>query len=172
MNRIPAILGTLFTVMLSIPPAATGQDQADVDAINQLLDQYAALEDAMDMAGQAKLMAEDRVWVAQGFGRRTDQARNMAIQQATFDALKAQAPGMRIFTEDRDRLVKFHGNGSVAVVSFYRYQTAILPADAPEAIVAAWAAPAPSTATVVLEKRGNDWKIVHTHFSSLGPPSN
>jgi len=171
MKRTLMTIGASFAVMLSIPPPAAGQRQADVDAINQLLDRYTALEDAMDMSSQATLMAEDRVWIAQGAGRRTDQARNMAVQQATFDALKAQVPGIQIFTEDRDRLIRFYGNGAVAVVSFYRYQTAILPPDAPEAVVAAWAAPAAATATLVLEKRGTDWKIVHTHFSSLAPPS-
>lgn len=161
----------LVAAGLLLPAPADAQRQADVDAINQLLDRYSALEDAMDMAGQAALMSADRVWVAAGFGRRVDQARNMAIQQATFDALKRQVPDIRVFTEDRDRLIKFHGNGSVAVVSFYRYQTAILPPDAPDAVVAAWASIPAAVGTLVLEKSGSEWKIVHTHFSPLGPPA-
>jgi len=158
-----------LSVVLCVPSAALAQGSGDVDAINQLIDRYGALEDAMDMTTQAGLMSEDRVWIAQGFGRRTNQAQNIAIQQATFDAMKEQAPGIKTFTEDRDRLIKFYGNGRVAIASFFRYQTAVLPADAPEAVVAAMSVIPASAATLVLEKQNGEWKIVHTHFSALGP---
>jgi hypothetical protein len=121
----------------------------------------------MDMNGQAKLMTSDRVWVAQGGGRRTDQATNMRIQQANFDALKKQVPGVETFTEDRDRLIRFHGNGQVATASFYRYTTVVLPPNTPAEIVEDLAGPPPAVATLVLEKRDGGWKIVHTHFSPL-----
>src|SRR3989454_7448254 len=107
------------------PAPASAQRQGDVDAINRLIDRYGVLEDAMDMNGQAQLMSADRVWIAQGAGRRTDQATNMRIQQAAFDQLKKRLPGVQTFTEDRDRLVKFYSNGSVAVASFFRYTTTI-----------------------------------------------
>ncbi len=48
-------------------------------------------------------------------------------QQAAFDQLKKRLPGVQTFTEDRDRLIRFYGNGSVAVASFFRYTTTILP---------------------------------------------
>ncbi len=162
-----------FAVALGMlmPALASAQRQGDVDAINRLIDRYGALEDAMDMNGQAQLMSADRVWIAQGAGRRTDQATNMRIQQAAFDQLKKRLPGVQTFTEDRDRLVKFYGNGSVAVASFFRYTTMILPpTTTPE--VAKEFGPVPAVAiTLVLEKRDADWKIVHTHVSELGPPA-
>jgi ketosteroid isomerase-like protein len=165
--------GIRFAVLLSasfiLPTLASAQRQGDVDAVNKVLDQYGELEDKMDMNGQAKLMTSDRVWVSQGGGRRTDQSTNMRIQQANFDALKKQAPGVETFTEDRDRLIKFYGNGQVAVASFYRYTTLVLPPNVPAEVAKELAAPPPAAATLVLEKRDGGWKIVHTHFSNLAP---
>ncbi len=153
---------------LILPVRVWSQRQNDTAAINRLLDQYAALEDATDMAGHAKLIAPDRVWIASGAGRRTDQATNMRIQQAAYDALKKQAPGIQTFTEDRDRLIRFHANGAIAIASFYRYTTAILPPNLPADVAKALGAPIPPVAvTLVLEKRDGEWKIVHTHVSNL-----
>jgi ketosteroid isomerase-like protein len=160
-------LTLLLAGSLLIPTLARAQRQSDVEAINRLIDQYGELEDKMDMNGQARLMTSDRVWIAQGGGRRTDQATNMRIQQANFDALKKQAPGIETFTEDRDRLIRFHGNGQVAVASFYRYTTFLLPPNTPAEIAKQLTAPPPAAATLVLEKRDGSWKIVHTHFSNL-----
>ena len=167
------IAGKRFAFVLAgsliMPTVTAAQRQADVDAINGLIDQYGTLEDAMDMTSQAKLMVADRVWVAQGAVRRTDQAVNMRIQQAGYDALKKQVPGVQSFTEDRDRLVKFYANGAVAIASFYRYTTLILPPNTPPDVAKALAAPPAGVVTLVLEKRDGQWKIVHTHVSSLAP---
>jgi ketosteroid isomerase-like protein len=160
-------LSLLLAGSIVFPTLATAQRQSDIDAINRLIDQYGELEDKMDMNGQAKLMTSDRVWVAQGAGRRTDQAANMRIQQAGFDALKKQVPGVETFTEDRDRLIRFHGNGQVAVATFYRYTTMVLPPNTPAEVAKANAPLPPSAATLVVEKRDGGWKIVHTHFSDL-----
>ena len=154
-----------------MPTRASAQRQGDLDAINRLIDRYGALEDAMDMNAQAQLMSTDRVWIGQGAGRRTDQATNMRIQQAAFDQLKKRLPGVQTLTEDRDRLVKFHSNGSVAVASFFRYTTIILPPTTPPEVAKDFG-PQPAVAiTLVLEKRDGDWKIVHTHVSDLAPPA-
>jgi ketosteroid isomerase-like protein len=160
-------LALLLASSLVFPTLATAQRQPDVDAINRLIDQYGELDDKMDMNTQAKLMTSDRVWIGQGAGRRTDQATNMRIQQAEFDALKKQLPGVETFTEDRDRLIRFHGNGQVAVASFYRYTTYVLPPNTPAEVAKDLAAPRPGIGTLVLEKRDGGWKIVHTHFSDL-----
>lgn len=154
--------------ILLMPTPVPAQRQADVDAINRLIDQYGATEDAMDMTAQAKLMATDRVWIAPGGGRRTDQATNMRIQQAAYEALKKQVPGIQTFTEDRDRLIKFYANGAVAIASFYRYTTTVLPPNAAPEVRAAAAVP-PGAVTLALEKRNGEWKIVHTHVSNLVP---
>jgi ketosteroid isomerase-like protein len=165
--------GTRFALLLAgslvFPSPAATQSKSDTDAIHRLIDQYGEMEDKMDMNGQAKLMTSDRVWVSNGGGRRTDQAANMRIQQAGFDALKKQAPGVETFTEDRDRLIKFYGNGQVAVASFYRYTTMVLPPNTPAEVAKANAPPPPAVATLVMEKRDGGWKIVHTHFSNLTP---
>lgn len=157
----------LLAGSLILPTPASPQSKSDVDAINRVIDQYGELEDKMDMNAQAKLMTSDRVWVSQGGGRRTDQATNMRIQQANFDALKKQVPGVETFTEDRDRLIRFHGNNQVATVTFYRYTTILLPPNTPAEVAKDLTAPPPAVATLVLEKRDGGWKIVHTHFSNL-----
>ena len=152
---------------LMLPAIGFAQRQNDTVAINRLIDQYGALDDAMDMAGQAKLMSADRVWIGSGGGRRTDQATNMRIQQVAFDALKKLAPGIQTFTEDRDRVIRFHANGAVAIASFYRYLTVVLPPNLPADVAKALSAPPPEVGTLVLEKRDGEWKIVHTQFSVL-----
>jgi len=154
-----------------VPSPAATQRQGDVDAINRLIDRYGALEDAMDMNAQAQLMSLDRIFIVQAAGRRTDQATNMRIQQAGLDQLKKRLPGIQTFTEDRDRLIKLYANGSVAVASFYRYTTTILPPTTPPEVAKEFG-PGAAAITLVLEKRDGDWKIVHTHVSDLGPPAN
>lgn len=167
-NRHPALV---LAAILLVPSIAEAQRQADIDAVDALLDQYGALEDAMDMTAQAKLMAPDRVWIAQGAGRRTDQATNMRIQQAAFDALKKRLPGLQQFTEDRDRLVRFHADGAVAIATFYRYTTLILPPTTPPEVARTVPPPPPVIITLVLEKRAGQFKIVHTHVSNLAAPN-
>lgn len=161
---------TVVSLVIVAAGSAFAQGQADVDAINRLIDRYGELEDAGDMMSQAGLMAEDRVWIAQGAGRRTNQVQNIRIQQAQNDNIRKTYPGIAFHTEDRDRLIKFYGNSTVAVASFYRYRTAVLPPDTPPEMLAAFGSIPASVATLVLEKRSGEWKIVHTHFSALGPP--
>ena len=96
---------------------------------------------------------------------------NMRAQQAQYDVQKKLAPGLQWFTEARDRLVKFHGNGAVAVASFYWYRQPVIPAGTPREVAQGIEATAvPVAITLVLEKQGGDWKIVHTHVSYLIPP--
>ena len=163
-------LPVALAVGMLMPAAAATQRQGDVDAINRLIDRYGTLEDAMDMNTQAQLMSADRVWIVQAGGRRTDQATNMRIQQAAFDQLKKRFPGVQTFTEDRDRLIKLYGNGSVAVTSFFRYTTTLLPPATPPEVAKEFG-PRAAAISLVLEKRDGDWKIVHTHASDLGPPA-
>jgi hypothetical protein len=162
-------LALALTILVPGLASAQRQGGGDVDAINRLLDRYGALEDSMAMNAQAQLMSADRVWIAQGAGRRTDQATNMRVQQAAMDQMKKKAPGLQSFTEDRDRLIRFYGNGSVAVASFYRYSTYILPAATPPDVAKDIVPDRPSVFTLVLEKRDGDWRIVHTHVSELSP---
>jgi len=169
--RIPRILFPLAALLaLSLQPL-TAQNQGDVEAVNQLLDRYTQFEESMDMMGQAQLMSQDRVWIGAGTGRITDQAKNMQIQGAQFENDQAAMRGLRWFVDDRDRLVNFYGSGGVAVASFYRYMTYIIPGDAPPDLAEALTATLPMAISLVLEKRDGEWKIVHTHVSNLAPPT-
>lgn len=174
MLRTTHLVGTaVFSLLVALATStgASAQSQADIDAVNRLLDQYAQLEEAMDMASQAALISPDRVWIAQAAGRRTDQAKNMQIQQAQMDLLKKTMPGIQWFVEDRDRLVRFHASGNVAIASFFRYSTYLIPPGTPPEVSEGLANVPANAVSVVMEKAGGEWKIVHTHFSNLGPPA-
>lgn len=174
MKRARRFVGSaVLPFLLILLPVVGGsaQSQTDIDAVHRLLDQYAELEEAMDMPSQARLISENRVWVSQGFGRRTDQAKNMRIQEAQMALLQETMPGIRWFVEDRDRLVRFHGDGSVAIASFFRYSTYLIPPGTPPEVSEGLDQVPASAVTVVMEKVGGEWKIVHTHFSDLGPPA-
>jgi hypothetical protein len=146
----------------------SAQRQSDLESINRLLEQYRATEDAGDMMAQGKLMAPDRVWVSQfAAGRRTDNIENMRIQQAQADRRKKAIPGLQQFSEDREKLIKFYGDGKVAVASFYRYSTRVFPPGTSAELMKEYAA-GKELISLVLEKRGNDWIIVHTHVSDIG----
>ena len=162
------LLGLIAGAVCSL----AAQNRADLDAIHKLIDQYDQTEDAGDMIAQAKLMSADRVWIGPApAGRETDQAMNMRAQQAQYDVQKKLVPGLQWFTEARDRLVKVYGNGAVAVASFYWYRQPVIPAGTPREVAQGIEATAvPVAITLVLEKQGGDWKIVHTHVSYLIPP--
>jgi ketosteroid isomerase-like protein len=155
----------------SVYPLAA-QNRSDVDAIHKIIDQYGQTEDAGDMVAQAKLMAPDRVWIGPApAGRQTDQGMNMRAQQAQYEVQKKLVPGLQWFTQARDRLVKFYGNGAVAVASFYWYREPVIPAGTPREVAQGIEAGAnPTAITLVLEKQAGEWKIVHTHVSDLLPP--
>jgi ketosteroid isomerase-like protein len=166
----PAAL--LCAVSLLLPwftRASHAQREPDLTAINRVIDQYAQTEDAGDMMAQAKLMTADRVWIAQP-GRRTDQAMNMRLQQAQIDEGKKFAPGMKWFTEAHDRLIKVYGRGTVAVASFYWHRTRAVPGDLPvEKARLLGDQPPPVAITHVLVKEGGEWKIAHTHITTMIP---
>ncbi|NNM03823.1 MAG: SnoaL-like domain-containing protein [Gemmatimonadetes bacterium] len=168
--RNARILSPLVVLLFLSFHQLNAQNQRDIDSVHQLLDRYTELEESMDMMGQAQLMSPDRVWIGPGSGRTTDQAKNMDIQAAQFANNQAAMGGLKWFVDDRDRLVNFFGGGRVAVASFFRYMTYIVPADAPQEMADALAATQPVAMTLVLEKSDGEWKIVHTHVSDLIPP--
>jgi hypothetical protein len=160
----------LLLALVVVAPLAGASEgrQADVDALNQLIDRYGAYQAAMDAAGMSKLMATDRVCLSQHFGgRRTDNVLNMKIQQLQLDVLKKEVPGMQELVEDRERLIKLHGDGSVATASFFRYITRVFPAGTAPELMQKYAADPPLAISLVLEKRGGQWIIVHTHASDM-----
>jgi hypothetical protein len=175
MTRFPEV-ALICCALLCLIAGAVGplpaQGRPDLDAIHRLIDQYGQTEDAGDMMAQAKLMSADRVWIGQApAGRQTDQAMNMRAQQAQYDVQKKLVPGLQWFTQARDRLVKFYGNAAVAVASFYWYREPVIPGGtARDVAQGIEAAATPVAITLVLEKQGGEWKIVHTHVSYLVPP--
>ena len=168
-SLVPRVFALALAVC--VPATALAQGSGDEDAINRIIDQYSQLEDANDMTAQAEMMTADRIWIAQALGRITNQAQNMQIQQAGFDVQNEILPGVQWFTDARDRIIRFYGRGEVAVASFYWYRTLVLPANATDEQVQNAVQPRPAVITIVLEKQGGDWKIVHTHNSALGPPA-
>lgn len=160
----------VFTISILLPCSALAQSSGDEAAVNRVIDQVFELEVAKDLTAQAELMADDRIWIIPGLGRMTDQALNMRNQQAVMDVEDDLVPGIQRFMEARDRIIRFYGDGEVAVASFYFYNTFVLPADAPTDLPQYATQFPPQVITWVLEKQQGDWKIVHTHYSSLGPP--
>lgn len=167
-----AIFFCAMLLLLFVSKPVGAQDKAELEAIHKLIDQYSKTEDTGDLMGQAKLMTADRTWIGPvGAGRRTDQAMNMLIQQASVDEAKKLVPEIKWFTEARDRIIKFYGNGTVAVASFYWYRTFVLPANTPaETRKLFETQPPPVAITLVLVKERGEWKIAHTHVSLLNPP--
>ena len=142
---------------------------ADLAAINILIDNYSKTEDDGTLLEQAKLMSDDRVWIGNnGAGRITNQSFNMNMQQTQVDALFKTISGIKWFTDARDRLIKFYGDGNVAVASFYWYRTFVLPPNtSSEKRNIMKKQPDPVAISLVIEKREGNWKIVHTHTSLL-----
>ena len=115
------------------------------------------------------MMSKDRVWIGNnGAGRITDQSLNMIMQQSQVDAVMKSISGIKWFTDTRDRLIKFYGDGKVAVASFYWHRTFVLPPNTnSEKRNMMKKQPDPVAISLVLEKKKGVWKIVHTHTSLL-----
>ncbi len=162
----------ILLLILFSSSIVAAQSKADIEAIHKLIDEYCETEDSGDLTTQAKLMTADRVWIGPaGAGRMTNQAMNMKMQQSQMDAGKEFVPGVKWYTDARDRLVNFYGDGKVAVASFYWYRTFVLRADTPLEKAKLFSPPQPLAVTQVLVKAGSGWKIAHTHVSFLNPPN-
>jgi len=159
----------LTLLIITVTFVTNASEKTDLKEINQLIDKYGETEDAGDMKAQAMIMSKDRVWVGFGGGRMTNQAMNMDIQIAQYKQAKLFMPDVKWFSDARDRLVKFYGKGNVAIASFYWYRTFVLPANASLEKAKLYKQPPPMVVTLVLEKSGKKWEMVHTHASRLTP---
>ena len=149
-------LGASIIVLagLIFAPYGFADDKDDVLAVIQ---KYGDLEDDLD--AQAKMMRAERVWINGGI-RRTDEAKNMAIQKAGRKAGEAVDGGKTKFiTTIESPTVALYGD--VAVASFVRIFN-IYPHNQP-----AVQGP-PVWVTLVLVKEGGEWGIAHTHSSPAG----
>jgi ketosteroid isomerase-like protein len=162
---------SLFLVALFAAAPVAHAQSCDTAGINALVDRYASTEAEGDMPAQARLMSDDRVWIAAGQGRMTNQAMNMQGQQAWFDFENGVVRGIHRYVDARDRLIRCYGNGDVAVASFYWYRDNVPPSTITREQAEMLGEPPPPTAiTLVVERRGGAWQIVHTHSSPLSPP--
>ena len=154
-------LGAVLCGML-LAPAALADDEVDVRAV---IDRYIATE-TTDLADQARLMTDDRVYISGGI-RTTDNVSNMKAQVAGQNLVREVDPDRMVMVRAEDVMVRVYGDAAVA--SFYRYWTVIPGADAVRA-GANPQGPPNQVVTIVLAKTGRDWKIVHTHQSLMGSP--
>ena len=137
---------------------AQADDKADIEA---LIKEYNRLEEMSDMAGQAKLMTPDRIWIGGTAGRMTDQALNMKTQQAGMDRSNKRSLATALH-DVRDLIIRVYGDAAIA--SFYWYRTWILTPDQE--------GPNPSAVLIqslFLVKQDGSWKIAYSHNSPLHP---
>ena len=148
------MLSVLVLVGLSFASYAFADDHDDVLAVVQ---KYGDLED--DLEAQAKMMRDDRVWIAGGI-RHTSEEKNMSIQTANRKAAEARNGGKtRFITTIEGTKIAIYGD--VAVASFVRMFN-VYPHNQPPA------QGAPAWVTLVLVKENGEWGIAHTHQSPVG----
>ena len=137
--------------------ACAGAWADDVDDIRALIERYAALEGDLD--AQAELIRDDRIMIAGGV-RQTDQAANMAVQQAERDHRAALNGGpAQWIIRVEDLMVRVYGD--TAVASYVRLGNIFPPGVEPITNPPLWT-------TLVLVKERGGWRIAHTHLSPAG----
>lgn len=158
-RHFSAVASALLAVVL-ISPIAAADDADDVRAV---VDEYLATEG--DLANQAKLMTDDRSFIAGGF-RQTNNVNNMKNQTAAAMRNKELDPDTQLSVTGEDIIVRVIGDDA-AVASFYRFWTVLASA---ESIRAGRNPQGPpnDAVTLVLAKTGGNWKIVHTHQTPIG----
>jgi len=158
-RHIAGVLSVLLAAALFSPIAAA----ADADDVRAVVDEYLASEGNLEK--QAGLMTDDRSFIAGGF-RQTDNVTNMKNQTAAAKRNQELDPDTRLSVTGEDVVIRVIGDDA-AVASFYRFWTVLASADSvregrnPQG-------PPNDAVTLVLEKMGGDWKIVHTHQSPIG----
>lgn len=159
LGRLGGLLGVCVAAALISPIAAA----ADVDDVRAVVNAYLATES--DLERQARLMTDDRTFIAGGF-RQTDNVTNMQNQIASAKRNRELDPDSRLSVTGEDIMIRMIGD-EAAVASFYRFWTVFVSADSIRAGRNPQGPPNDAV-TLVLAKVGNDWKIVHTHQSPVG----
>ncbi len=160
MRKIATRRFSALLAIVLISPIAAADDADDVRAV---VDEYLATES--DLANQAKLMSDDRSFIAGGI-RQTNNVNNMKNQIAAAKRNQELDPDTRLSVTGEDVIVRVIGDDA-AVASFYRFWTVLASA---ESIRAGRNPQGPpnDAVTLVLAKMGGNWKIVHTHQSPIG----
>ena len=158
-GRLGGWLCAVVAAALISPIAAA----ADVDDVRAVVYEYLATEG--DLERQARLMTDDRSFIANGF-RQTDNIRNMTNQMAAAARNQELDPDTRLSVAGEDIMIRMLGDEG-AVASFYRFWTVLASADSvrqgrnPQG-------PPNDAVTLVLQKIDGDWMIVHTHQTPVG----
>ncbi len=158
-SRYFGVAASAFLAAALASPIASADDADDVRAV---VDMYLATE-SVDLAKQASLMTDDRVYITGGT-RRTDNVANMRGQIAGAKLGKELDPDATVIVTGED--VKIRVMGNAAVASFYRYWN-VVPGAAAVREGRDGGGPPNMAVTLVFEKMGRDWKIVHTHQSNM-----
>ena len=159
-SRRFGVLASAFLAAALASPIASADDADDVRAV---VDEYLATEG--DLAKQARLMSDDRSFIAGGF-RQTDNVSNMKNQMAAAERNQELDPGTRLSVRGEDIIVRVIGDDA-AVASLYRFWTVLASAESVRAGRNPQGPPNDAV-TLVFEKMGRDWKIVHTHQTPIG----
>jgi hypothetical protein len=124
------------------------------------------LEDAGDMASQARMMTTDRWWHGVG-GRHTDNAPVHEDPGRIDRRIRKRYPGLQNIREVRDLKIRLIAP-TVAVTSFMWVNNRIIPGDLPaDKIAALGPAPIPAFYSLVWVKQADGWRIASTHTSPL-----
>ncbi len=151
-----------FGIVLSVfAAAALASPIASADDVRAVVDEYLATEGGL--ANQAGLMSDDRSFIAGGF-RQTDNVNNMKNQIAGAKLGRELDPDATVIVTAED--VKVRVMGDAAVASFYRYWN-VIPGATAVREGRDGGGPPNMAVTLVFEKMGRDWKIVHTHQSNM-----
>ena len=156
-NRIQGAFHLMAVLALFAAPMVNADDRDDVESvINQYID-----TETFDLTEQAKLMASDRTYIANGI-RYSNNDKSMALQTAGNKVITKANPDIQRISTIEDLKIRLNGNAAVA--SFYRV---INDTNSVENVRAGQGALITiyQTATMVLFKMDDGWKIVHTHLS-------
>ncbi len=156
-NKIQWAFCLMAVLALGAAPMANADDRDDVEAvINQYID-----SEGFDLTEQTKLMASDRTYIFDGM-RYSNNDKSMALQTAGNAVITAANPDAQRIATLEDLEIRVNGNAAFA--SFYR---TINDTNSVENVRAGQGALITiyQTATMVLFKMDDGWKIVHTHLS-------
>ncbi|SVB62382.1 uncharacterized protein METZ01_LOCUS215236 [marine metagenome] len=156
-NKIQGAFFLMAVFALVAAPLANADDRDDVEAvINQYID-----SEGFDLTEQTKLMAGDRTYISAGMIYSNNE-KSMALQTAGNKVITTANPDVQRIATIEDLKIRLNGNAAVA--SFYR---TINDTNSVENVRAGQNAMITiyQTATMVLFKVNDEWKIVHTHLS-------
>lgn len=161
-SMITRHFGIVLSVFAAAALASPIASAADADDVRAVINTYLATE-TVDLAKQASLMTDDRTFIAGGV-RQSDNVANMKNQIAGAKLGRELDPDATVIVTAED--VKIRVMGDAAVASFYRYWN-VIPGAAAVREGRDGGGPPNMAVTLVFEKMGRDWKIVHTHQSNM-----